>query len=116
MASIRKTKKEIRYSCGEVASELLIVSNAINDFDQDKATEIICEIATLQVDSLSKCNFDFDKQPKDFENKKEYRKARRKYTIKAFAKLSENIGKDMQAIIDKMNAAMPQHIKDALKK
>lgn len=116
MSSIRRTKKEIRYACGDIAAELLIASHAIKEFDQKTALDIIAEIARLQVDSLGKCSFTFDKAKADFADEKEYRKARHQYTAKAFAKLHENMSAEMQAIVDKMNAAMPQHIKDAIKK
>lgn len=116
MSSIRRTKKEIRYSCGDIAAELLIASHAIKGFDRTTAREIIGEIASLQVDALSKCSFAYDKSLSDFENGKEYRKARRKYVAAAFRKLHEEVANRMQAIVDKMNAAMPQHIKDAVKK
>ena len=34
MASIRKTKKDIRYACGDIAAELLIASHIIKGFDK----------------------------------------------------------------------------------
>lgn len=115
MASIRKTKKNIRYACGDIAAELLIASHAIKDFNRAETNKIISDIASLQVAALSKCSFDFDKAKSDFENGKAYKDARRKYAAAAFHKLNEEMGKRMQEIVDKMNAAMPQHIKDALK-
>ena len=115
MASIRKTKKSIRYACGDIAAELLIASHAIKDFNRSETAGIINDIAGLQVDSLAKCSFDFDKAKSDFENGKLYRVARRKYAAAAFRKLNEEMDKRMQDIVDKMNAAMPQHIKEAVK-
>ncbi|MDE5594801.1 MAG: hypothetical protein K2I89_04420 [Muribaculaceae bacterium] len=115
MASIRKTKKSIRYVCGDIAAELLIASHAIKDFNRNETVNIINDIASLQCDALAKCSFDFDKAKSDFENGKLYRSARRKYASAAFHKLNDEIGKRMQEIVDKMNAAMPQHIKDAAK-
>ena len=116
MSSIRRFKKEIRYACGDMAYELMIASHAVKGFDSDKTPEIVGEIASLQVDALSKCSFAFDKSESDFENRKAYKEARHKYTAAAFAKLHEEVASRMQAIVDKMNAAMPQEIKDAAKK
>ena len=116
MSSIRRTKKEIRYACGDIAAELLIAAHAIKGFDRVATNEIIGEIASLQVDALAKCSFDYDKVRSDFENGKEYRKARRQYVAAAFRKLHEEVAGRMQAIVDKMNAAMPEHIKEAAKK
>lgn len=115
MASIRKTKKNIRYACGDIAAELLIASHAIKDFNKAETTKIIGEIASMQVDALAKCSFDFDKAKSDFETGKAYRQARSKYASAAFHKLSEEFGKRMQEIVDQMNAAMPQRVRDAVK-
>lgn len=105
MASIRKTKKDIRYACGDIAAELLIASHIIKGVDREQTNKIINDIASLQVDSLSKCSFDFDKSHADFENAKAYRAARHKYTAAAFRKLKEEMASRMQEIVDKMNAA-----------
>lgn len=116
MASIRKTKKEIRYACGDLASELLIAAHAIKGFDMTETRHIIGDIASLQVDALNKCSFAFDHAKADFENGKAYRQARAKYVAAAFRKLNKDVTEKTQAIVDRMNAAMPQHIKDAAKK
>ncbi len=116
MASIRKTKKEIRYACGDLASELLIAAHAIKGFDMAETRHIIGDIASLQVDALHKCSFAFDRARSDFETGKEYRSARSKYIAAAFRKLNKEVTEQTQAIVDRMNAAMPQHIKDAIKK
>ena len=58
----------IRYACGDIAAELLIASYAIKDFNRDETANIINDIASLQVDALSKCNFIFDKSKSDCEN------------------------------------------------
>lgn len=105
MASIRKTKKDIRYACGDIAAELLIASHIVKGIDRKQTNKIINDIASLQVDSLSKCSFDFDKSHADFENAKAYRAARHAYTAAAFRKLKEEMAGRMQAIVDEMNAA-----------
>ena len=115
MSSIRRTKKYIRYACGDIAAELLIASHAIKDFNSAVTPDIITDIASLQVDSLSKCKFAFDKAKSDFEDGKAYRAAKHKYTAAAFNKLKEEMSAKTQKIVHKMNAAMPQHIKDAAK-
>ena len=105
MASIRKTKKDIRYACGDIAAELLIASHIIKGFDKEESNKIINDIASLQIDALSKCSFDYDKTLGDFENGKEDRAARHAYTVAAFRKLNEEMATRMQEIVDKMNAA-----------
>ena len=115
MASIRKTKKGFRYACGELAGELLVASHSIEDFKHEVTPEIIGQIAALQVDALTKCSFAFDKSKKDFADLKAYRKAKKAYSAAAFRKLHEEVANRMQSIVDSMNAAMPQRIREALK-
>ncbi len=105
MASIRKTKKDIRYACGDIAAELLIASHIIKGIDREETNKIINDIASLQIDALSKCSFDFDKSHSDFDNGKAYRAARHAYTAAAFRKLKQEMATRMQEIVDKMNAA-----------
>lgn len=106
MASIRKTKKDIRYACGDIAAELLIAAHIVKDFDRQQTNKLINDIAALQIDALSKCSFDFDKVPADFEDGKAYRKAKHVYTAAAFRKLKEEMAASMQKIVDEMNAAV----------
>ena len=116
MSSIRKTKKQVRYACGDVAAELLIAAHAIKDFNKEDAYKIIEDIASLQIDTLSKCKFAYDKVQADFEDKAAYRKARHQYYKAAFKKLNDEYAKHLQEIVDKMNATMPKSVKEAAKK
>ena len=104
MASIRKTKKDIRYACGDIVAELLIASYIVKGIDKEETNRIINDIASLQIDALSKCSFDFDKSLGDYENGKEYRAARHAYTAAAFRKLKEDMATRVQEIVNKMNA------------
>ena len=115
MSSIRRTKKMIRYACGDIAAELLIASYAIKDFNRDETANIINDIASLQVDALSKCNFIFDKSKSDFENEKSNRETKNKYYSAAFRHLKDEMSTRMQKIVDKMNAAMPQNDNNSAK-
>lgn len=107
MASIRKVKKLVRYTCGDLAAETLIASHAIVDFDREKAYKIINDIASLQTDSISKCSFSFDKSRKDFDNEGVYNKAKAKYYRAAFTKLLSSFNDNVVEIVKEMNAALP---------
>ena len=95
MASIRKVKKSVHYTCGDLAAEILIASHAIND------------IASLQTDSISKCSFSFDKARKDFENEGAYNKAKAAYYHAAFKKLIDSFNERVVEIVKEMSAALP---------
>ncbi len=107
MASIRKVKKTVHYTCGDLAAEILIASHAINDFDREKAYKIVNDIASLQTDSISKCSFSFDKARKDFDNEAAYNKAKAAYFRAAFNKLITSFNDGVVEIVKEMNAALP---------
>lgn len=113
MASIRKFKKQVRYACGDMAAETLIASYYINGFSRQDAEKIINDVANLQVDTLGKCKFYFDKVAADFANRSEYRKARRRYFKAAFNKLHDNFRQGMEAVVKEMNGALPTEAKEA---
>ncbi|MDE6098902.1 MAG: hypothetical protein K2L80_09345 [Muribaculaceae bacterium] len=115
MSSIRKFKKQVRYACGDLAAETLVASYYINGFAREDAHRIICDVAALQTDTISKCKFYFDKTRRDFGNEAEYRKARRAYFKAAFGKLRENFRASMENIVKEMNKALPTEAKEANK-
>ncbi|MDE5650347.1 MAG: hypothetical protein K2I35_04975, partial [Duncaniella sp.] len=57
----------------------------------------------------------FPQSPKGFENAKSYKEARAKYFKAAFTSLKSEFNKHVEAIVKKMNAALPQEQKDANK-
>lgn len=115
MPSIKKFKKQVRYACGDLAAETLVASYYINGFSREDAHRIICDVAALQTDTVSKCKFYFDKSRRDFDNDAEYRKARRTYFKAAFAKLRQNFNLRMEEIVKEMNKALPTEAKEANK-
>lgn len=112
MSSIRKFKKQIYCICGDIADEILIAAHATKDFDKEKAYSIVGDIASLQVDTISKCKFSYDKIRKDFDNDAAYRRARHAYTKSAFCKLHEDLETRLQETVKAMNAAMPKESKN----
>lgn len=108
MANKRTLKKQIRYICGDIAGESLLAKMLIPGVDKDAITDVIVKAAELQTTALCRTNISFDKAPKDFENKAEYRAARKKYYRQAFGKLSETFNNQVLAVVKEMNAAMPK--------
>ncbi|MDE5657559.1 MAG: hypothetical protein K2J66_00330 [Muribaculaceae bacterium] len=108
MANKRSLKKQIRYICGDIAGETLLAKTLIPGIDKAAMTDVIVKTAELQTTALCRTNISFDKAPKDFENKAQYRAARRKYYRQAFGKLSETFNNQVLAVVKEMNAAMPK--------
>lgn len=104
----RDLKKSIRYTCGEIASEAAFTGAVMNGGDLDLMAQVIIDAARLQAKSLEKVSVSFDRLPKDFADKAEYRKARHAYYKKAYAALVEEFNKQLAEIVKKMNSALPK--------
>ena len=116
MASNKRIlKKEIRMICGALAGECVIAKITVPGIDPEKLNEIIYELAELQYNALSRVNFDFPQSPKAFANAAEYNKARSAYFKAAYRKLKGEFNAHVEAIVKKMNEALPQAQKDANK-
>lgn len=115
MANKRQLKKQIRYTCGDMAAELLCARACYDGFDDAKVSEIVGKIATLQVELLKNASFGFDKNQKSFENAAAYNKARKAYFHNAYGNLRAELTEGVENIVKEMNAAMPQAVKDANK-
>ena len=79
MANKRNLKKAIRFACGDMAGECIFAENTIEGTDVAAWDQIILDIALLQEEAVNRVSVSFDKVPRDFENKKDYNKARRTY-------------------------------------
>lgn len=115
MANKRNLKKQVRYICGDIATECMLASTCIDGVDAKEMGRIVAEIAHLQEVALSSVSFSFDKVRSDFASKADYRKARSTYNRKAFTALREKFNNRIREIVKEMNAALPQAAKDANK-
>lgn len=116
MTNKRQVKKYIRNVCGDLAAELLIARTVYAGFDDKEVTAIINEIAELQVNALAAVSYSYDKVAKDYELRSQYKRERRKYNHEAMKSLLANFTEKEREIVKKMNAAMPQSVKDSNKK
>ena len=115
MANKRDLKKQVRYICGDIATECMLAADYIKGVDSAAMAKIVSEIAQLQTAALSSVSFCFDKVPSDFETKAAYNKARSAYFKRAFTSLREKFNTRILEIVKDMNAALPQAVKDANK-
>lgn len=107
MANKRDLKKQIKYICGEVALECILTRECVEGTDSETLNNLVVRCAELQEKSLKNATFSFDKTPSDFESKAAYNKAAREYFHKAYATFYKEFNKNIQEIIDALNAAIP---------
>lgn len=113
MANKRQLKKNIKAVCGDLAAEILIARNMFNGFDNKAVESIVCEIAELQVSTLARTTFAFDKDAKSYGDRHAYNKARAAYNRQAYNKLSSDFKAGVLKIVKDMNASMPQELRQA---
>lgn len=116
MANKRDLKKVINNVCADIATECLIAAKYVKGVEPEKMDEIVGKLADLQAGALSSISFAFDKVPSEFENMREYNKAKSAYFRKAYNSLREKFSARIHEIVKEMNATLPAEVKDANKK
>ncbi len=101
--------------CGALAGECVIAKITIPGINPETLNSIIYELAELQENALHRANFDFPQSAKAFSNAYDYKKARNAYFSAAYGKLKAEFNAHVEAIVKKMNEALPQAQKDANK-
>lgn len=107
MASKRTLKKQIRQVCGDIAGECITASWLIKDADRKQLEQCVIKAAQLQMSALQHVNISFDKTPKDFSTKHEYKKARKQYYKAAIKSFEKGFGQKMEEIVNDMNKSVP---------
>lgn len=108
MSNKRNLKKHIEYVCGELAAQCLVSSSLIEGVDREKMNSVVVRIALLQDNSLKHVGISFDQSPSSFADGRAYHKARNAYFRSAYRSLLDSFRKEVTAIVDEMNAAMPR--------
>lgn len=96
MSSKRSTKKQLRYTCGDLAAECILAKTFIPGVSAEEMAGIVLEIAKLQESSLKKASIATTKE--------------------AFHAMNAEFNKGVAEVVKKMNAALPQEQKDLNKK
>lgn len=111
MANKRNLKKQVKYLCGDMASECILAIELAHDIDKEKMEDAIGQIAKLQFSTIEHITFSFDKSPRDFTSKKEYRQARNEYFKKAYCSIVKEFNTKVDEILKIMNSALPSNKK-----
>ena len=116
MANKRNFKKMVRCVCGEIAGQCIYTQNFIDGIDGDKMDDIICDVAMLQVRTIDRVSVSFDRNMKSFSgNAREYRKAREIYFKKCYEGIKKEFMASLNEVVSRMNALIPQEVRDANK-
>lgn len=115
MANKRELKKFIRTSCGAAAVDMILAREAFPEIKRNDVYSIVAEAVSLQQNMLSRVGINFDRVPRDFENKAQYNKERNKYYRQAYGKLLDDFGKGLDELVKKMNEALPQEVRNKIK-
>lgn len=103
MKSKRDLKKQIRYICGDLVGECMLIGEISAPEKQDEVAQLVIDIAVLQESTIAKASFSFDKCRADYDDAKAYRRARSEYYHAAFAKLHEEFNTTVSELVHRMN-------------
>lgn len=105
ITSKQDLKKYINRVGCEVAQAVLPAAVCSHIITDQQADELITKLSELKAEAHARLNIAFDKTQKDFENIKNYAKARRQYFKIAYAKAREEYEKGVEEVIEKVNKA-----------
>ena len=109
MANKRQLKKAICRTCGDVAGECIFAAETFgNEANYENWDKIILEVALLQAEAVSRVSESFKKQPKEFANGKDYKKARRAHSKQVVNGICELMTTTLKEVAAKMNELMPK--------
>ena len=108
MANKRDLKKAIRYACGEIAGECMFAADTFEGADIEAWDKIIVDVALLQEEAVNRVSVSFDKVPRDFPNKQDYKKARRTYFKAVEEALADYMHAETEKVVAAMNALLPK--------
>lgn len=104
MKSKKDLKKQIRYICGDLVGECLLIGEVVSADKQDEVNQLIVDLAILQESTISKVTFAFDKCERDFATRHDYLKTRSAYFRTAFGTLHDQFNAKLREIVHRMNS------------
>lgn len=98
MSNKRNLKKRVEQLCGAAAVQIML------NFPDAVAQKFVVKLARLQSLTINKISFSFDRARRDYADDHQYNKARRAYNREAYTRLKNDFNKELQAIVDEINA------------
>ena len=115
MPSKRTLKKSIKSACGNVAGECIFAQMRLENLDQDKVENIVCQVALMQIGFIDRVSTKFDKKVSDFADAKACRKARTQYFKNYYSSLWQDLTDNIEKVVEEMNAMLTPEQKEANK-
>lgn len=103
MQSKRDFKKQVRYICGDLVGECLLIGEICPDDKVAEVEQLIVDLAVLQESTIAKADFSFDKARRDFDSTAAYNKARHAYYHEAYATLHKQFNASVADCVHRMN-------------
>lgn len=108
-------KKCIETAGASICNEMMAVYYNVSDVDRDKIASAVAKVLRATAIAKSNANIYFERGSKGFSDMKEYKKAKREFFKKLFAKNTEDFNTSISAALKEFNEAVPQSVKDANK-
>lgn len=105
MTSKKNLKKQVKYICGDIVGELILIGELCPADKVDEVSQLVVDTAVLQQQTLSRCTFSFDKSQREFASPALYRKAKSQYERAAFGKLRDDFNSRLRDIVKRLNEA-----------
>lgn len=108
MANKRSLKKYMKNMAGNLAGETVFILSYYDNIDEDKANKVIDNILILVTEKVNEVSVSYDKTcAVSFEgNRFEYRKDKKSYYKKCYAKLLADFNDGINAILKEMNSLL----------
>ncbi len=116
MANKRTLKKLIQNTCGSLALDMVMAGECFNQINNEDIENVVVECGRLQVRTIGRLAVSFDRSRKEFADAHAYKEARHQYFRKAYTALLDQFNKEVAQIVAQMNKALPDEVREALKK
>ena len=115
MATKRELKKYVRNVCGSLAAEIVLARAAFPVIARKDVYAILLDIAELQSTTLARTSISYGSAGDRRKDEADYNKKHRAYYKAAYTKLLESFDASVAEIVKKMNAALPEEVRKAIK-
>lgn len=103
MISKRNLKKQIKYICGNLVGECMMLDVILPEEKHDELAQLVVDTALLQEKTLAQCTFSFDKSARDFASVHAYNQAKSKYVREAFNTLHKQFNSRLAELVHELN-------------
>lgn len=105
----RKFKKAIESVCASICDEMLTVSHNIEGVDQEKISVAVANVLGAKGTAKSNANQFFGRSYKEFNDMKDYNKAKVEFSKELFTKIRENFNAEISGALKLFNEVVPQN-------